>query len=197
MTDRQARTEAAMGQAMYELFNAMPEAFDEQNANPFSSMMEQVDKREEQLKDLSDEERVLMKELCSIFDSDHIRSSKMNKKKLIGEVTRAKDIIEEVGMNVNFPVLPYGETLLCRSIYHSLDMVKMLIEKEADVNIETDMGECALDALLEMEEDADGNISDETKAMKELILSKGAKTCEERWMDKADEVRQWANDNKN
>ena len=194
MTERQARTEAAMGQAMYELFMAMPEKFDEQNANPFSSMMEQMDKREEQLKDLSDEERVLMKELCSIFDSDHIRSSKMNKKKLIEEVTRAKDIIEEVGMNVNFPVLPYGETLLCRSIYHSLDMVKMLIEKEADVNIETDMGECALDALLEMEEDADGNISDETKAMKELILSKGAKTCEERWMDKADEVRQWAND---
>ena len=35
MTDRQARTEAAMGQAMYELFTAMPEAFDEQNANPF------------------------------------------------------------------------------------------------------------------------------------------------------------------
>jgi len=196
MTDRQARTEAAMGQAMYELFTAMPEAFDEQNANPFSSMMEQVDKREEQLKDLSDEERVLMKELCSIFDSDHIRSSKMNKKKLIEEVTRAKDIIEEVGMNVNFPVLPYGETLLCRSIYHSLDMVKMLIEKEADVNIETDMGECALDVLLEMEEDADGNISDEKKAMKELILSKGAKTSEERWMDKADEVRQWSS-NKN
>lgn len=196
MTDRQARTEAAMGQAMYELFMAMPEAFDEQNANPFSSMMEQMDKREEQLKDLSDEERVLMKELCSIFDSDHIRSSKMNKKKLIEEVTRAKDIIEEVGMNVNFPVLPYGETLLCRSIYHSLDMVKMLIDKGADVNIETDMGECALDVLLEMEEDADGNISDEKKTMKELILSKGAKTSEERWMDKADEVRQWSS-NKN
>ena len=196
MTDRQARTEAAMGQAMYELFMARPDAFDEQNANPFSSMMEQMDKREEQLKDLSDEERVLMKELCSIFDSDHIRSSKMNKKKLIEEVTRAKDIIEEVGMNVNFPVLPYGETLLCRSIYHSLDMVKMLIEKEADVNIETDMGECALDVLFEMEEDADGNISDEKKAMKELILSKGAKTSEERWMDKADEVRQWSS-NKN
>ena len=109
-------------------------------------------------------------------------------------MTRAKDIIEEVGMNVNFPVLPYGETLLCRSIYHSLDMVKMLIEKGADVNFETDMGECALDSLLEMEEDADGDISDKKKAMKELILSKGAKTSEERWMDKADEVRQWAND---
>jgi hypothetical protein len=47
-----------------------------------------------------------------------------------------------------------------------------------------------------MEEDADGNISDEKKAMKELILNKGAKTSEERWMDKADEVRQWSS-NKN
>ena len=74
--------------------------------------------------------------------------------------------------------------------------MKMLIEKGADVNIETDMGECALDVLLEMEEDADGNISDEKKTMKELILSKGAKTSEERWMDKADEVRQWSS-NKN
>ena len=188
MTDRQSRTEEAMGEAMYQMAMSMPDDFKDVNADPFSYMAEKMERREEQLKDLTEEERILMKELCSFFDSDHMRSKRNG---MEAEVFRAKAIIENLQMNVNFPVLEYGETFLSRSIYHSLDMVTMLIQMGADVNHENEMmSECALDMLLEEEEDNDGKLSDEKKAIKKLLLSKGAKTAEERWIDKADEVRQ-------
>jgi hypothetical protein len=186
MTDRQMRTEKAMGEAMYQLAMSMPDDKD-MDVDPFSHMMDEMNRREEQLKDLTKEERILLKELCSFFDSDHNMGS--NKKKVGAEVARAKEIIEQLELNVNFPVLAYGETFLNQSIYHSIDMVKMLIEMGADVNKENEMmSECALDSILE-EEDENGELSDEKKAIKQLLLSKGAKAAEERWMDKADEVR--------
>jgi hypothetical protein len=40
---------------------------------PFSHMMYERNRREEQLKDLTKEERILLKELCSFFDSTAIR----------------------------------------------------------------------------------------------------------------------------
>ena len=175
-----------MGEAMYQMAMSMPND-NIMDAVPFKYMMEEVDRREKQLEDLTEEERILLKELISFFDHDHMRS---NRKGREAEVFRAKDIIEKLELNVNFPVLVYGETLLNESIHHSLDMVTMLLQKGADVNNENEMmSECALDMLLE-EEDSEGKLSDEKKAMKKLLLSKGAKTAEERWLDKADEVRQ-------
>eukprot|EP00573_Skeletonema_grethae_P003017 CAMPEP_0201688826 /NCGR_PEP_ID=MMETSP0578-20130828/2525_1 /ASSEMBLY_ACC=CAM_ASM_000663 /TAXON_ID=267565 /ORGANISM="Skeletonema grethea, Strain CCMP 1804" /LENGTH=191 /DNA_ID=CAMNT_0048173285 /DNA_START=142 /DNA_END=717 /DNA_ORIENTATION=+ len=185
MTDRQQRTERAMGEAMYQMAMSLPD--DVGDYIPFSYMVEQEDRREKQLDELSEEERVLLKELCSFFDFDHMCSKTIKRE---AEVFRAKKIIEELELNVNFPVLAYGETFLNQSINHSLDMVTMLIQMGADVNAENQMmAECALDGLLE-EEDNKGTLSDEKKAMKKLLLSKGAKTPEERWMDKADEVSQ-------
>eukprot|EP00985_Skeletonema_marinoi_P025065 scaffold18010_cov66-Skeletonema_marinoi.AAC.1 len=54
----------------------MPDDFKDVNADPFSYMAETMERREEQLKDLTEEERILMKELCSFFDSDHMRSKR-------------------------------------------------------------------------------------------------------------------------
>lgn len=186
MTDRQQRTERAMGEAMYQMAMSMPDDKGMDAYVPFSYMMEQEDRRSKQLNGLSKEEQVLLKELCSFFDYEHMNSKNIGRE---AEVFRAKKIIQELELNVNFPVLVYGETLLNRSIDHSLDMDTMLIQMGADVNAENEMmAECALDGLLE-EEDNKGTLSDEKKAMKKLLLSKGAKTAEERWMDKADEVR--------
>jgi hypothetical protein len=124
-----------------------------------------------------------MKELCSFFDHDR---EKADKKK---EVVRAKEIMDELQMNVDFSPFPYGETLLSNAVDHSLDMVKMLIEKGADVNLENEMlSECPIDQLLE-EDEMNGGLSDEKKAMKELLLSKGAKTAEERLNEVAESVR--------
>ena len=171
-----------MGEAMYQMAMLMPND-NIMDAVPFKYMMEEVDRRQKQLEDLTEEERILLKELCSFFE-------RSNRKGREAEVFRAKEIIEKLELNVNFPVLVYGETLLNESIHHSLDMVTMLLQKGADVNNENEMmAECALDMLLE-EEDSEGKLSDEKKAMKKLLLSKGAKTAEERWLDKADEVRQ-------
>ncbi len=187
MTDRQERTERAMGEAMYQMAMSMPDYKGMGDCVPFSYMMEQEDRREKQLNELSGEEKNLLKELCSFFDHEHMSSKRIGRE---AEVFRAKEIIEKLELNVNFPVLVYGETFLNRSIDHSLDMVTMLLQMGADVNAENEMmSECALDGLLE-EEDNKGKLSDEKKAMKKLLLSKGAKTAEERWMDKADEVRQ-------
>ena len=68
-----------------------------------------MERREEQLKDLTEGERILMKELCSFFDSDHMRSKR---KGMEAEVFRAKAIIEKLQMNVNFPVLELGKIFL-------------------------------------------------------------------------------------
>ncbi len=187
MTERQQRTEKAMGEAMHQMFMSLPDDKDFSDYIPFSYMTEQEDRREKQLDELSEEEQVLLKELCSFFDFDHMHSKEIKRE---AEVFRAKKIIEELELNVNFPVLAYGETFLNQSINHSLDMVMMLIKMGADVNNESEMGaECAIDGLLD-EEDNTGSLSDEKKAMKKLLFSKGAKTAEERWNDKADEVRE-------
>mmetsp|Transcript_11640 Transcript_11640/g.17098 ORF Transcript_11640/g.17098 Transcript_11640/m.17098 type:complete len:108 (+) Transcript_11640:648-971(+) len=64
-------------------------------------------------------------------------------------------------MSVNFPALPHGETFLAASSLHSLEMMQMLLEKGADVNIEHEiMYECPIDVLLEIEEE-DGELSEE------------------------------------
>ena len=173
-----------MGEAMYQMAMSFP---DDMNADPFKFMMEKKKSREKQFEDLSEEEFILLKELCSFFDRDHMRNNRNGRE---AEVFRAKAIIEKLELNVNFPVLVYGETLLNESIHHSLDMVTMLIQMGADVNNENEMAsECAIDMLLE-EEEEEGKLSDEKEAIKKLLLSKGAKTAEERWLEKAEEVRQ-------
>ena len=155
--------------------------------NPFESMMAEEKARAKELGTLSKDEQALLQELCSFFDFER---KKGDEKK---QVTRAKEIIEELQMNVNFPALPYGETFLSCAVNHSLGMVEMLIEKGADVNNENEMmSECAIDQILEEEESGDG-LSDEKKAMKKLLLSKGAKTAEERWSDMAEMARKRAN----
>ena len=98
-------------------------------------MMEKMDNREKQFEDLSEEERILMKELCSFFDRDHMRNNRNGRD---AEVFHAKAIIEKLELNVNFPVLVYGETLLNESIHHSLEMVQMLLRMGADVNNENE-----------------------------------------------------------
>ena len=189
MTDRQKRTEEAMGEAMYQMAMSFPDDMNDMNADPFKFMREKMDSREKQFNDLSEDEFILLKELCSFFDRDHMRNNRTGRE---AEVFRAKAIIEKLELNVNFPVLVYGETLLNESIHHSLEMVQMLLQMGADVNNENEMAsECALDMLLDEEEDCEGGeLSDEKKAIKKLLLSKGAKTAEERWLEKAEEVRQ-------
>jgi hypothetical protein len=92
------------------------------------------------------------------------------------EVARAKETIEQLELNVNFPVLAYGEAFLNLSIYHSIDMVNTLIEKGADVNkVNEMMSECALDMILE-KEDKNGELSDEKKAIK-VAPFKGCQDC--------------------
>ena len=59
-------------------------------------------------------------------------------------------------------------------------MAKMLLEKGADVNNEDTMdGATAIDKILEYEKE-DKKLSDDMKEMKNLLLSKGAKTYKER-----------------
>ena len=183
-TERVKRTDAAMGEAMYAMHQSLTaEERKDCHDNPFSHMRERMEHDAKEVDALSKEEQELLKELCSFFDIDH---EKGDEKK---EVARAKEIIEELQMDVNFPALPYGETFLSGAVNHSLDMMKMMIEKGADVNKENEMiSETPIDALLEIEEDR--GLSNDEKAMKELLLSKGAKTAEQRWREVAASVRQ-------
>ncbi|KAL7531935.1 hypothetical protein ACHAXR_004314 [Thalassiosira sp. AJA248-18] len=184
-TDRQKRADEAMGEAMYQMVKSMPKE-EREKEDPFAPMKafhDKIEKRADELGTLSKDESVLLKELCSFFDSDRKKGDE------IKQVFRARAIVEELQMNVNFPVLPYGETLLSGSINHSLEMMQMLIEKGADVNMENEMmSECAIDQILEEEEMNDG-LSDEKKAMKKLLLSKGANTAEERFLEIAELAR--------
>lgn len=76
------------------------------------------------------------------------------------QVRRAREIIESIQLNVNFNELPYGETM---------------------------DGATALDNILEIEEER--KLSTEEQTMKTLLLSKGAKTYEERMNDKTMNLR--------
>ena len=53
MTDRQQRTERAMGEAMYQMAVSMPDDKGMDDYVPFSFMMEQEDRRSKQLNGLS------------------------------------------------------------------------------------------------------------------------------------------------
>ena len=131
---------------------------------------------------LPKEDLALWKELCSFFGHDRTKGNE------IEEVFRANEIIEELSMNVNFASLPYGETFLSSSVGHSLEMMQMLVEKGADVNLENEVaGETALDVLLELEDYR--QLSDEEKEMKKFLLSMGAKTAEERFYEIAELAR--------
>ena len=185
--DNYDSTDEAMGEALYQM---MMSRTDEENdaddkRDIGREMMEKEKARAQELSKLSKEEDALLTELCSFFDIDRTKGNE------IKEVFRAREIIEELSMNVNFPVLPYGETFLSSSVGHSIEMMQMLIEKGADVNLENEMlSETALDVLLEQEDDSsDGELSDEKKQMKKLLLSKGATTAEERWNERAEWAR--------
>ena len=183
----------AMGSAIYEMTKALTEE-EKREADsepPFSSLMDALDQRSNALEDLDDDDLALVKELSSFFDTEHVFGDNKNVEK---DVARAREIIDELDLNVNFPILPYGETLLVNSVHHSLAMMKLLIEKGADVNVENEMmSECALDKILEDEDS--GELSEEQKAMKALLLANGAKTTEERWIDIANGAKKRAAEN--
>mmetsp|Transcript_3735 Transcript_3735/g.9520 ORF Transcript_3735/g.9520 Transcript_3735/m.9520 type:complete len:211 (+) Transcript_3735:142-774(+) len=191
-TQRQQRTDEAMGEFSYQMAMYENETGQDSNAgNSFQQAHEYRMKKEraiaDEIRGLSKDEQSMLRELCSFFDAFE---NKGDKKK---QVVRAKEIIEELQMNVNFPALPYEETFLSRAVHHSLGMLEMLLEKGADVNRESGMlYECALDQILEEEDVGDG-LSDEKKAMKRLLLSKGAKAAEER----LGEAAEWARKKRN
>mmetsp|Transcript_17320 Transcript_17320/g.29860 ORF Transcript_17320/g.29860 Transcript_17320/m.29860 type:complete len:162 (-) Transcript_17320:11-496(-) len=157
-TDRQRRADEAMGEAMYQMVKSMTKE-DRENEDPMAPIMfanEKMKTIDDELATLSKEEDALLKEFCSFFDSESGRK----KGDEIKQVFRAKEIIEELQMNVNFPALAYGQTFLSASICHSLEMMQLLIAKGADVNVENEMmSECAIDELLE-EEEINGGLTD-------------------------------------
>lgn len=175
-----------MGEAIHALFQKQMAEGGEWDPSLSTFPLEAAEARAEELESLGRHERELMDEFCSFFD--HANSDDEGKKKR--EVARAREIIDELSMNVNFAALPYGETFLSNAVHHSLGMVELLVEKGADVNLEDEMiSECAIDHLLEEEEDNNGGLSAEKEAMKQLLLSKGAKTAEERWLAMAEDIR--------
>lgn len=183
-TDRARRTDEAMGEAIYALFQKRTAEGKGWDDSPPTFPTEFEKARDKELESLDEHERDLLAELCSFFDPFDRKEGNEE-----GEVARAREIIEELSMNVNFAALPYGETFLSSAVYRGLGMVELLIEKGADVNLENELlPDCAIDHLLE-EEDDNGGLSAEMKAMKQLLLSKGAKTVEERWLAKAEEIR--------
>lgn len=186
-TDRKERTDEAMGEAIYaavQSSKAKGETFD---MGPPTEPWKDLKHRSKEIDALSKDEQDLLKELRLFFE----RHRDLTKEEKCKEVARTKEIIEQLQMNVNFSPFTYGETLLSESVYHSLEMVQLLIEKGADVNREDEMiNECALDHILEEEDECDGELSWEKKAMKNLLLSNGAKTAEERWKDMAESIRE-------
>ena len=159
------------------------------NARPSSkySCVAELDEQEDAMSDLSLDEKKLLLELIRLFDIEIIYDRDRSKNKVQIEtqkqqdVKRAREIIEELQLNVNFKALPYGHTFLSTAVEnYSVDMAKMLLEKGADVNNEDTMdGATAIDKILEYEEEGQ-KLSDDMKEMKNLLLSKGAKTYKER-----------------
>lgn len=172
----------AMGEAMVAVAEKAQERGEEIDGSLSTRLFDDMKQRSDVINALPRRDQELLEELCSLFD-------RKNKGKEKQDVVRAKEIIEELQLNVNFLALPYGETFLSRAVYHSLGMVQLLIEMGADVNMENEMmSECALDKLLE-DEEYNGELSDDKKAMKKLLLSKGAKTAEQRWLEMAENIR--------
>ena len=186
-SDRDNRTMLAMGEAMVALSEKAKERgedIDIDGGMSMSGLFDGAMKRAETIDALPKRDRELLEELCSFFDVDREKRGSQAKQ----DVVRAEEIIKELELNVNFPALPYGETFLSGAVYHSLGMVQLLLDKGADVNFENEMmSECALDKILEEEDD--GELSEEKKAMKKLLLSKGAKTAEQRYLEMAESIR--------
>lgn len=186
-SERQKGIDRAMGEAMYQIAMKSKEEGDDPFSEPFGkSLMENAKQRSDEISEISKDEQAILSELCSFFDTSSNRDKKREDK--IKEVFRARAIIEELQMNVNFPALAYGETFLAASVLHSIEMMQMLIEKGADVNMENEMMcECPIDILLEIEE---GNeLTEEEGKMKKLLLENGAKTAEERLTDMAEQAK--------
>ena len=143
---------------------------------PFSSLMSEIEEQEEAVNDLLPQERGLLLELIAILNQGKT-DQRLNETK--DQVKRTSDIIDTIGLNVNFRALN-GETFLSNAVTHSLDMVKMLLEKVADVNVKDTMNRfTALDRIMEHEEYRD-EMSNDLKVMKELLIEHGAKTYKQR-----------------
>ena len=195
-TERERRTDDAMGRAVDEL-DALQSMTGCTKTLPVQTMLnDYVEEMKARAKELDEEldkdERLLLDELCKFFWDERTRSDEEKRE----EVVRAKEIIEKLRMDVNYKVLGWNDkTLLSGSVNHSLGMMEMLIEKGADVNLGSGMAvETPLDAILDEEDFDDGQLSEEKKAMKSLLLSKNALTEEERWNEKAAWARQQMSD---
>ena len=183
-SDRDDRTMLAMGAAMVALSEKAKKRGEEIDGSmSMSGLFDDAMKRAETIDALPKRDQELLEELCSFFDVDREKGSQAKQ-----DVVRAEEIIKGLELNVNFPALPYGETFLSGAVDHSLGMVQLLLDKGADVNFENEMmSECALDTILGEEDD--GELSEEKKAMKKLLLSKGAKTAEQRYLEMAESIR--------
>jgi len=193
-----SRNDEALGKAMNAMANALtPEeranidGNRNNNRGTFAELEQQQDVMSSEL--TSKEDKKLMIELVRIFDIEYLYDNKIKTgdEKL---VQRASDIIDELNLNVNFKALPYGKTFLSGAVdCHGIDMIKLLLSKGADVNNEDTMdGRTALDSILEYEEEDQGEnkkLSDKMNEMKILLLSKGAKTYEERMNELTMNVR--------
>jgi len=190
------RNDAARGNIMVAVAKALSsEERPRTNAGPSSTFAE-LDEQQDAMSDLSLDEKKLLVELIRLFDIEiaYDRDRYKNKVQIETQkqqdVKRAREIIEELQLNVNFKALPYGSTFLSSAVMnYSVDMAKMLLEKGADVNNEDTMdGATAIDKILEYEEEGK-KLSDDMKEMKNLLLSKGAKTYEERMNQMAMDFR--------
>ena len=164
--------------------------------NRILELIKELEEQEEAVsKQLTDDEQKLLDELLSIFDDGKSTADNVAKMKAVRvqteqcQVRRAREIIESIQLNVKFNALPYGETFVGRSVHRdSADKLTMVVEKGADVNNEETMdGATALDNILEIEEER--KLSTEEQTMKTLLLSKGAKTYEERMNDETMNLR--------
>ena len=182
------RNMKAMGNAMNAAFQACSA---DEKKEFFQSGLSQFDDIDEQQDAISnqfnEDEKRLLNELISLLDIENRKKGQEGQQ----QVQRARDIIEKLELNVNFKAMPYGGTFLSSAIDHGIDMVKLFLEKGADVNNEDTMDSAtALDHILESEEfNDDMPLDEEMTLIKTLLLSKGAKTYEERMNQLADKIR--------
>ena len=184
VSKRQQDIDQAMGEAMYQMAMKSKEEGNDPFSDPMAPakrMMENVKQRSEEISKISKDEQAILSELCSFFESSSNRDKTKDDK--IKEVIRAREIIEELQMNVNFPALAYGETFLAASVSHSIEMMQLLLEKGENEM----MCECPIDVLMEIEDD--NELTEEEKKMKKLLLDKGAKTAEQRLTEMAEQVK--------
>ena len=159
--------------------HSLPQKFSKMNSSIRNDVKEIIARVKELDTRPDKEERALKQELFAFFWLNSFFGVTKSAEEKRAEVVRAKEIIELLGMDVNRKVLCGDTTLLYASVDHSLEMVEMLLQKGADVNLESSMPlQTALDAILD--DEGDRTLSEEKKAMKSLLLSKNAKTKEER-----------------